>query len=118
MTFFATLTNPSSVTQVRRASFLAVVLSVLFLAVGCNSSRKQIAGKWQVEGGSNAVTWEFQPNGVVNMGATEGRYTFGDQERIKIQMPAAVFVYEMELKDNVMTWRAPNGTSTTLKRVP
>ena len=93
-----------------------VILAVCLFLAGCDRSRARIAGKWKVE--NSGMVWDFAPNGVVKAGDTEGRYSFGDQSRLKIITPTATFVYQIDFKDDVMIWQTPSGARTELKRVP
>jgi hypothetical protein len=98
----------------RKPGPIVYLLLVLALA-GCGRSQDQIVGKWKGE--TSSTVWEFLDKGVVNNGNTSGRYSFGDSHRLKIQMPAATFVYEIDLKEDRMIWKDPNGSQTELRRV-
>jgi hypothetical protein len=96
---------------------LALSLLLFFSLAACDNRKQQIVGRWQVEGGANPIVWEFSPNGAVKTGTTQGRYTFGDRGRLKIQTKFATFVYEIELAPDRMIWKEPNGSRTELKRL-
>ena len=51
------------------------------------------------------------------MGTNRGRYTFGDNNRIKIETSIATSVYQMELVGDKMTLKEPNGSKLVLTRV-
>jgi len=106
------------VTIVSRAlPFFSVVL--LLLLASCDRSHERIVGKWKVQNDASATVWEFAKNGEVKTGNISGRYTFGDQNRIKIQTPFATFVYELNFTaEDAMVWKDPNGSQMSLKRVP
>jgi hypothetical protein len=91
--------------------------AVLLALVGCHSRQNDIVGKWTVTSDSSELVWDFAPNGVVTSGDMRGRYSLGDQNRIKIQTPFATFVYQADLSGDRMTWKAPDGTKTALTRV-
>ena len=93
-------------------SVLAIVLSVL---AGCG--HPGVVGKWRMSGGSAETTWEFSPNGSVLAGNTRGRYSFGDQNRIKIQTPFATTVYQMEISGDRMTLRVPDGFTLEFTKI-
>ena len=100
--------------------FLAATLLILagLLALSaCGGARKELVGKWQVEGGAADAVWDFHPNGTVitSSGAT-GRYSFGDNNRLKIETRSATFVQQIEVKGDRMTWRDMSGTVTQLTR--
>lgn len=97
----------------------SAVLALLLLAlVACDSSRKQIVGKWKTASGAEEMVWEFSPGGAVTMGGTPGRYSFGDNQRLKIETRAATFVYQIEFTgSDRMTWTNPSGAKTELQRV-
>jgi hypothetical protein len=102
----------------RTALAIVSLLTLCFAVSSCDSSQKQIVGKWRVEGGAADVVWEFQPNGtVVTSSGAPGRYSFGDNNRLKIQTSAATFVHQIELRGDEMTWRDMSGGVTRLSRV-
>jgi hypothetical protein len=92
-------------------SALRIIASALlsFAIVGCGHSN--IVGKWRMSG-SEATVWEFKTNGAVLVGDVNGRYKFGDQDRIKIETPFATSVYQLELSGDHMTLQKPGGGST------
>lgn len=102
-----------------RQRFLTLCLLIAALALpSCDSSRKQIVGKWRVEGGTAEVVWDFHANGAVTTSSgAPGRYSFGDNKRLKIQTPSATFVHQIEIQGDRMTWRDMSGTVTQLTRV-
>lgn len=102
-----------------RLILTALAVLVLSLALqSCDSSQKQIVGKWRVDGGAADVVWEFRENGnVITSSGTPGRYSFGDNNRLKIQTGAATFVHQIELSGDQMTWRDMSGGVTQLSRI-
>jgi hypothetical protein len=104
-----------------RGSISRLVFSLLLLSAlaACEGPADRIVGKWQPSGGtSGAGVWEFSKNGGVKTPTGTGKYSFGDRKRLKIQTPFATFVYEVEISDDTMKWRDPNGSTTELTRVP
>ncbi len=98
------------------AAALSIVACLLALT-SCGGSQTAIVGKWQVDGGPADAVWEFQQNGtVITTSGTAGRYSFGDNHRLKIQTPSATFVQQIELRGDQMTWRDMSGTVTKLTR--
>ncbi len=93
------------------------LLLLLFFVASCDRARERLAGKWQAANDPNAMVWEFSANGALKAGETAGRYTLGDGRRIKIQTPRATFVYELELRDDVMIWKEASGARTELHRL-
>jgi hypothetical protein len=63
------------------------------------------------------MVWEFSNDGSVLMGTNRGRYSFGNNNRIKIETPIATSVYQMELVGDKMTLRDPNGSKLVLTKV-
>jgi hypothetical protein len=63
------------------------------------------------------MVWEFSNDGSVLMGTNRGRYSFGDNNRIKIETSIATSVYQMELVGDKMTLRDPNGSKLVLTKV-
>lgn len=100
------------------ARFLFICLGLFLLLAGCDHPRDRIVGKWRVTPGENALIWEFSPNGRVKAGKIEGRYSFGDSQKLKTQTPSATFIYVLDLKENKMVWTAANGVKTELERLP
>jgi hypothetical protein len=68
-------------------------------------------------GGSNAILWEFSPNGAVLVGDVRGRYTFGDQDRIKIQTPFATTVYQLKISGDRLTLQELGGSKLEFTRI-
>lgn len=90
----------------------AIVASALLLCAitGCDNSHKLIVGQWRSAGDSSAMVWEFSKDGSVLMGDTRGKYSFGDQKRIKIQTPFGTSVYQIEISESRMTLTDPKGS--------
>jgi len=63
------------------------------------------------------MIWEFSDDGSVLMGSNRGRYTFGDNNRIKIETSIATSVYQIELVGDKMTLKEPSGSKLVLTRV-
>ncbi|HEV2841806.1 MAG TPA: hypothetical protein VGW39_10805 [Chthoniobacterales bacterium] len=93
-----------------RWAIIAVSAFLLCAVTGCDNSQKIIVGNWQSAGASSAMVWEFSQDGSVLMGGTRGKYSFGDQKRIKIQTPFGTSVYQMEISENSMTLTDPRGS--------
>jgi len=89
-----------------------ILVPVLFLCalIGCAKSQSDIVGKWSTAGDSSAMMWEFSKDGSVLMGGTRGKYSFGDNERVKIQTPFGTSVYQMEFSGDQMTLKDPTGS--------
>ncbi len=63
------------------------------------------------------MVWEFSTNGSVLIGDVRGRYTFGDQNRIKIETPFATSVYQMEISGDRMILQEPGGSKLEFTRI-
>ena len=63
------------------------------------------------------MVWEFSSDGSVLMGTNRGRYSFGDNNRIKIETSSATSVYQMELAGDKMTLKDPKGSKLVLTKV-
>jgi hypothetical protein len=104
-----------------RTSFSGRKLTVLGLSLcfitGCGGSARDIVGAWRTSTDPNAMVWEFSSDGSVLMGTNRGRYSFGDNNRIKIETSIATSVYQMELEGDKMTLKEPNGSKLVLTRV-
>ena len=92
----------------------AVLLSVL---AACGGPSREIVGKWRTSSDPNAVVWEFSDNGLVTIGSTRGKYSFGDSSRIKIQTPFEKSVYEVTISHDHMTFRESTGSRIELDRI-
>ena len=82
---------------------------------GCGNPA--VVGKWRMSGGSDATVWEFFTNGSVLVGNVRGKYTFGDQDRIKIETPFATTVYQVKISGDRMTLREPGGAKLEFARL-
>ncbi len=93
-----------------------VALAVLVSAMaGCGNPT--IVGKWRMSGSSSATVWEFSKNGSVLIGSDPGRYSFGDDNRIKIETPFATTVYQIEVSGDHMTLREAGGSKLEFTRI-
>jgi hypothetical protein len=97
-------------------SSLRIIASIalLWIVAGCEHS--SIIGKWRMSG-SDATVWEFRTNGVVVVGDVHGRYKFGDQDRIKIETPFAMTVYQLQISGDHMVLQEPDGPKLELTRI-
>ena len=95
---------------------MAALLGLLFTLVSCDNKESLITGKWKLAANPNSV-WEFKADKSVDMGGRKGRYSFGDQGRLKVQTQFATFVYQLNLSADRMTLTEPTGTRTELERV-
>lgn len=95
-----------------------LLISALFLSAlaGCAKSESDIIGKWQAVGDSNALVWEFFQDRSVLMGSTRGKYSFGDQGRMKIQTSFGTSVYQIEWSGDHMTLKDPSGSRLQFTR--
>jgi hypothetical protein len=120
-TFLRTTNTASTIGVVRSLSshrFIAACLLVAFcLITGCGGNARDILGAWRTSTDPNAMVWEFSSDGSVLMGTNRGRYSFGDNNRIKIETSIATSVYQMELVGDKMILKEPNGSKLVLTRV-
>jgi hypothetical protein len=99
------------------AASLAAFTVALSLIVSCEQHR-DIVGKWRASNDPNAVVWEFANNGAVTIGNARGRYSFGDNNRIKIEMPSGKSVYQTDFPSpDQMTFRESTGSKLMFTRV-
>jgi hypothetical protein len=101
-----------------KSRFAALVSVILFVCVmsGCGGSSHQIVGTWRLGDDPNSIVWEFGNDRSVVMGTNRGRYSFGDNNRIKIETPNATSVYQMEISGNKMTLKDPRGSKLEFTR--
>jgi hypothetical protein len=90
---------------VRHKSLVGVLALAILLCAMAGCGNRAIVGKWRTSAGSSAMVWEFSKNGSVLIGDVRGRYTFGDQNRVKIETPFATSVYQMEFSGDRMILR-------------
>lgn len=101
----------------RSWSAAVAFILLLFASASCDDTSSRIVGKWKIAGDPNGAVWEFSPNKAVDMGGRSGKYSFGDQGRLKIQTQFATFIYQLELSADRMVLTEPNGTKLALERV-
>lgn len=106
----------SLVPHTRRWAILASAL-LLCAVTGCDNSQKIIVGQWRSAGDSSAMVWEFSADGTVLMGSTRGKYSLGDQKRVKIQTPFGTSVYQMEISEDRLTLTEPRGSKLEFTKV-
>ncbi len=97
---------------------LRLIATAILLCVFAGCGNSSIVGKWRLMGGeSDAILWEFSPNGAVLIGDVRGKYKFGDQNRIKIETPFATTVYQLKIAGNQMTLQEPGGSKLEFTRI-
>jgi hypothetical protein len=106
----------SIIARLTAAARLGLLSALLCAMSGCGGPTHDIIGKWGTAG-ENAIVWEFFPNGSVLVGKDKGRYSFGDQKRIKIQTSFATSLYQMQISDDHMTLTSPNGSKLEFTRI-
>jgi hypothetical protein len=120
-TFLRIANTPSTIGVVRSLSshrFIAACVLVSFCFItGCGGNARGIVGAWRTSTDPNAMVWEFSSDGSVLMGTNRGRYSFGDNNRIKIETSIATSVYQIELVGDKMTLKEPSGSKLVLTRV-
>ena len=103
----------------RSKARLVIIPAAVFLCLiaGCGGAAHEIVGKWRTAGNPNSVVWEFSSDGSLLIGSSRGRYSFGSQNRVKIETPFATSVYEMEFWGDRMTLRDMNGSKLEFTRI-
>ena len=102
--------------SLKRFCFALMAVAAICVA-GCDGREKSVVGKWKVAGGGDGAVWEFAANKGVDMNGRKGKYSFGDQGRLKVQTQFATFVYQLEMKEDRMVLLEPNGTRLEFERV-
>src|SRR2546425_13169160 len=100
---------PFSLLRYKARLAISVVAVLLCAMTGCGGPSHDIVGKWHTPGNANAIVWEFSGNGSVLIGNTRGRYSFGDNNRIKIEAAFPTSVFQVEFAGGRMTLREGNG---------
>jgi hypothetical protein len=103
------------IVHARYVRHLIAFAAVLLVLASCGGS--SIIGKWQMSGAENSTVWEFSSNGSVLMGDLNGRYKFGDQDRIKIQTPFSTGVYRVKISNDGLVLEEPGGSKLEFTRV-
>ena len=85
-----------------KIAILLMLTLTIFSAASCGRSH-QLTGKWRAMRGDPPMIWEFSADGSVTQGGVRGRYSFGDNERIKIETPFATSVYQVEIAGDRLT---------------
>ncbi len=104
------------VARLQTAMRLGVLAALLCAMNSCGGPSHDIIGKWKTAD-ANALVWEFSPNGSVVIGKDNGRYSFGDQKRIKIQTSFAKSIYQMQISGDHMTLTSPTGSKLEFTRI-
>ncbi len=68
-------------------------------------------------GAEDQTVWEFSSNGSVLVGEVQGRYKFGDQDRIKIQTPFSTTVYQMKISGDQLVLQETGGSKLEFTRI-
>jgi len=92
-------------------------LALLCVVSGCGGHKENIIGKWRAAGDPSAVVWEFSKDSSVLMGSTRGKYSFGDQGRMKIQTSFGTSVYQLELSADHLVLKDPSGSKLEFTRL-
>ena len=100
--------------QRHRLAAAAIVLSAL---AACSGGSQELIGKWQTSEASGAMVWEFTGNGAIVQGPIRGRYSLGDNHRIKIETPQATSIYQMELAGDRLALTDSHGSKLTFTKV-
>jgi len=96
---------------------LAAAILIGLILCSCGGPRRDLVGKWRSAGEANTTIWEFSNNGGVKIGSIQGRYSFGDRDRIKIETGSSTSVYELELTGDRMVLKDLRGTKNEFVRV-
>jgi hypothetical protein len=99
----------------RHLFYVVAFTAVLLGLAGCGNSN--IVGKWRMSGAENQTVWEFSSNGSVLVGEVSGRYKLGDQDRIKIQTPFSITVYEMKISGDQLVLQEPGGSKLEFTKI-
>jgi hypothetical protein len=99
-----------------RPWLVTTLITCCFLFSGCGGASHQVVGAWHLGDDPNGIVWEFGSDHSVVMGTNRGRYSFGDNNRIKIETSVATSVYQMEISGNKMTLTDPRGSKLEFTR--
>lgn len=100
------------------SQFRLLIGSILLSGlISCGGPSQEIVGKWRPSSDPNGIVWEFASNGLVTIGSTRGKYTFGDSGRIKVQTPFEKSVYEVTISHDHMVFRESTGSRIEFTRI-
>lgn len=121
ITFLPIAKTPFTIADVKPSSnyrpwLITSLIICCFVLTGCGGAPHQIVGTWRLGDDPNAIVWEFGNDHSVVMGTNRGRYSFGDNNRIKIETSIATSVYQMEISGNKMTLTDPRGSKLEFTR--
>jgi len=108
---------PFSFVRYKARLAISALAVLLYAMAGCGGPSHDIVGKWHTSGDANAIVWEFSENRSLLIGNMRGRYSFGDNNRIKIETPFATSVYQMEFASDRMILREVNGSKLEFTRI-
>ena len=101
----------------RRQLRLLISVVLFSLLAACGGPAHEIVGKWRTSSDPTAVVWEFSDNGLLTIGSTRGKYSFGDSQRIKIQTPSEKSIYEVTIVRDHMTFREASGSRIEFTKI-
>ncbi len=108
---------PFSFARYKFQLVITAMAVLLWAMAGCGGPSNELAGKWQMSGDPKASVWEFSETGSIVIGNTRGRYSLGDNNRVKIQTPYATVVYHMEFWGDHMILTEVNGAKLAFNRI-
>lgn len=94
-------------------SWFAAALLALLVACGQHG----LEGKWRLLIADANTIWEFTRGGSVTIGDQRGKYTLGNDDRIKIETGIATSVYQLQLSGDTLTLRDMRGAKMEFARI-
>ncbi len=103
-----------------RGKILLVLLcaAVLALTAACDKPADRLQGRWRTTGEGATLVYEFGPKGRVIVGTDPGQYSFGDNDRLKVQTRFATYVYRYSVEGDRLTLQDTSGATRVLERAP
>ena len=107
---------PFSFARYKFQLVIAATAVLVWAMAGCGSSSPEIVGKW-MSSDPKPTVWEFSTDRSVLIGNIRGRYSLGDNNRVKIQTPYATMAYHMEFWGDHMILTEVNGAKLAFNRI-
>lgn len=104
--------------QLKMLVGMMAALWLMLLLTACGSVQDQLLGKWEGDFGPAKAGLEFFKDGtIITSGVpVTGKYSWLDDNRIKMEWLGVPLVFNVAFKDDVLTITG-NGVNLNLKRV-
>jgi hypothetical protein len=111
---------PFSFARYKFQLVIAAMAVLLWAMAGCGDGgpSRELIGKWQMSNDPKpSGLWEFAENGSIVIGKARGRYSLGDNNRVKVQTSFGTMTYRMEFWGDHMVLTEVNGAKLAFDRI-